>query len=68
MNEHTYMGGTHLDLYHGWGVLVTKSTVYEGMFSLGHKMGKGYMKFPNNSIYLGDFINDKPHGQGLMQL
>lgn len=26
------------------------------------------MKFPNNSVYIGDFVNDKPHGQGLMQL
>lgn len=31
-------------------------------------MGKGFMKFPNGSTYLGDFTNDKPHGQGLMQL
>jgi hypothetical protein len=34
----------------------------------GHKMGKGYMKFANNSVYVGDFTNDKPHGQGMMQL
>ena len=57
-----------MDFYHGWGILVTKTTIYEGKFSLGHKMGKGYMKFPNDSIYIGDFVNDKPHGQGLMQL
>jgi hypothetical protein len=31
-------------------------------------MGKGYMKFANNSVYVGDFTNDKPHGQGMMQL
>lgn len=62
------MGGTHMGLYHGWGILVSKSATYEGRFSLGHKMGKGYMKFPNNSVYVGDFTNDKPHGQGMMQL
>lgn len=25
------------------------------------------MKFPNKSVYIGDFTNDKPHGQGMMQ-
>jgi hypothetical protein len=29
-------------------------------------MGKGYMIFPNKSIYYGDFTNDKPHGHGLL--
>lgn len=62
-----YMGGTHMGLYHGWGILKTKKTTFEGQFSLGHKMGKGYMKFPNNSTYIGDFTNDKPHGHGMMQ-
>ena len=67
-HENVYMGGFHHGMHHGWGILITKSTVYEGKFSLGHKMGKGYMKFPNNSVYIGDFTNDKPHGQGMMQL
>lgn len=30
-------------------------------------MGKGFMKFANDSIYIGDFTNDKPHGHGLLQ-
>jgi hypothetical protein len=31
-------------------------------------MGKGYIKFNNNSIYVGDFSNDKPDGHGMMVL
>ncbi len=45
---------------------MTKASLYEGEFSLNHKMGKGYMIFPNKSTYYGDFVNDKPHGHGLL--
>ena len=54
------------DLRHGWGVLITRHSLYEGQFSLHHKMGKGYALFPNGSTYHGDFANDKPHGHGLL--
>mgnify|MGYP000250577662 FL=1 len=43
------------DTKHGFGVELTTDTVYEGEFSLDYKMGKGYMKFPNGSVYFGDF-------------
>jgi len=55
-------------MYHGWGILTTEKTTYEGNFSLGLKMGKGYIKFANNSSYIGDFANDKFDGNGMMQL
>lgn len=29
-------------------------------------MGKGFMRFPNNTEYYGDFTNDKPHGHGML--
>lgn len=61
-----YVGGTYLGFYHGWGILIAKTSIYEGNFSLGHKMGKGYIKYSNKSVYIGDFVNDKPHGQGKM--
>jgi len=51
---------------HGFGVVIYKNNLYEGSFSLNHKMGKGYMVFPNKSTYYGDFTNDKPHGHGLL--
>lgn len=60
------MGAALNGLRHGLGVLITESTLYEGSFSLGHKMGKGYMKFSNQSIYIGDFSNNKPHGYGML--
>lgn len=66
LSDGVYMGGTHMNMYHGWGILIHKNTAFEGKFSLGHKMGKGYMKFSNGSVYIGDFTNDKPHGQGMM--
>jgi hypothetical protein len=53
---------------HGIGVLVTRNSLYEGYFSLGHRMGKGYMAYPNTSVYLGDFVNDRPHGHGMLSL
>lgn len=61
-----YIGGIELGIYHGWGILITNKNTYEGNFSLGQKMGKGYIKFTNNSIYVGDFANDKPDGHGMM--
>ncbi len=51
---------------HGWGVMVTKHTIFEGKFSLNHKLGKGYIQFANGSIFVGDFSNDKPNGQGML--
>ena len=58
----------HNEMRHGWGILLTAHTLYEGEFSLNHKMGKGYFLFPNGSSYTGDFANDRPHGQGVLQL
>jgi hypothetical protein len=42
-------------------------TVYEGEWSLDFKVGKGYMKFPNGSIYFGDFQNNRAHGEGWLK-
>lgn len=28
VNEVMYMGGTHMGLYHGWGILITKTATY----------------------------------------
>lgn len=61
-----YFGALHNGLKHGLGVLVTPHSLYEGSFSLNHKMGKGFAKFPNGSIYVGDFANNRPHGRGLL--
>ena len=63
-----YFGGMYNGMRHGWGVYVTKNSLYEGHFSLNHKMGKGYSVFPNGATYYGDFINDKPHGHGLLTM
>lgn len=52
---------------HGFGVLQTEDTVYEGEFSLNFKSGKGYQKFPNGSIYVGDFENNRTHGEGSLR-
>lgn len=52
---------------HGWGVLINKNSIYEGEFSLNHKNGKGYIKYPNQSQYFGDFSNDKPNGHGFLK-
>lgn len=52
---------------HGLGVLLTSDTVYEGEFHLDFKVGKGYQKFPNGSVYFGDFINNRTHGQGSLK-
>ena len=29
-------------------------------------MGKGFAKFPNGSVYVGEFANNRPHGRGLL--
>lgn len=63
-----YFGGVYNNLKHGLGVLISKHSLYEGQFSLNHKMGKGYMVFSNHSAYYGDFINDKPQGHGLLSI
>lgn len=52
---------------HRFGVLQTEDTVYEGEFSLNFKSGKGYQKFPNGSIYIGDFENNRTHGEGSLR-
>jgi hypothetical protein len=62
-----YFGGTYKGLKHGLGVLLTEDAVYEGEFSLDFKAGKGYQKFPNGSIYFGDFVNNKTHGEGSLK-
>ena len=51
-------------LKHGFGILIAGDTAYEGEFRLNFKMGKGYLKFSSGAIYLGDFVNSKPHGNG----
>jgi hypothetical protein len=61
-NDTLYFGGAYRGMKHGLGVELTSDTVYEGEFSLDFKVGKGYMKFPNGSIYFGDFQNNRTHG------
>jgi hypothetical protein len=34
---------------------------------LNHKNGKGFIEYSNKSRYFGDFVNDKPHGQGMLE-
>ena len=63
-----YFGGMYNEMKHGKGVFVTRSSLYEGEFSLNHKMGKGYTIFPNGATYYGDFVNDRPHGHGLLAM
>lgn len=57
-----YFGGIYKNMKHGLGVFLTEDTVYEGQFSLDFKSGKGYQKFPNGSVYVGDFQNNRTHG------
>lgn len=64
--DYIYFGGIYNNMKHGYGVMINKNTLYEGSYSLNHKMGKGYTIFPNQSTYYGDFTNDKPHGHGLL--
>lgn len=63
-----YFGGVDNGSRHGLGVLITRQTLYEGTFSLHRKMGQGFMRFPSGATYYGDFVNDKPHGRGLLAL
>jgi hypothetical protein len=63
-----YFGGMDNGSRHGLGVVITKLTLYEGSFSLHRKMGQGFMRFPTGATYFGDFVNDKPHGRGLLTL
>jgi hypothetical protein len=65
--ESIYVGGTHMKMYHGWGILMEHGNLYEGRFSLGKKMGKGYMKFGNGNVLMGEWVNDKIHGEGVMK-
>ncbi len=53
---------------HGLGVLLNQDSIYEGQFSLNFKSGKGYQRFANGAIYLGDFQNNRTHGEGWLKL
>lgn len=64
--EYLYFGGMQEGLRHGWGVLLGRGSAYEGSFSLGRKMGKGWLQSSSGAVFLGDFTNDRPHGQGLL--
>ena len=58
---------------HGDGLLEDAfGTRYKGQFRLGNKDGRGEMTFGSKhplsgSIYVGQFKDDVPHGQGVMQ-
>ena len=59
-----YFGGVYRGMKHGIGVYLTSDTAYEGEFSLDYKSGRGWQRFPNGSVYVGEFQNNKTHGEG----
>ena len=60
-----YFGDTCNDLYHGYGLLIYKSSVlrfYEGHFQNNCKYGYG-LEYINGDIYIGKFVNNKPEDE-----
>lgn len=65
-NGDKYDGGFKNGLRHGFGKYLEQggSRVYEGMWALSQKEGRGYEKFANGDTYTGEYSHDKFHGQG----
>lgn len=39
--------------------------MYNGEFKNGLKCGEGFLDYNNGETYIGQFLNDKPHGFGI---
>lgn len=58
-----YAGGFEDDLYQGQGTLQTADGMrHSGGFQAGLFQGEGILTFPNNSFYVGTFVQGKKHG------
>lgn len=54
-----------LRIPHGFGkATYDDDTTYVGIFSMGHRDGKGYFKLANGDKYLGEFSRNIEHGLG----
>ena len=64
-NESEYEGNFKNNVFDGYGVFKSKSYNYWGNFTEGKKNGKGkYEDLIKETIYEGDFIDDKKEGYG----
>ena len=43
-------------------MLYNNNRVYEGNWENDRKHGYGYEEFVNGAMYIGNYINSKPHG------
>ena len=63
-NGSTYKGQWAFDKYHGYGILISQNTKYEGEFKNGVRDGTGVEAYDKNGRYEGNFAFDKPYGEG----
>jgi len=63
-SKEVYTGNWLSGNMHGPGVLDYFGTTWEGMFIEGKKTNEGKLKYNDGTVYVGEFENSIPHGNG----
>lgn len=50
--------------FHGRGILSSPEGVYEGQFDAGLRQGVGAMRYKDESVFEGQWRDDRWHGMG----
>ena len=62
-----YWGNFRMGHMDGQGRMKTEEGLYEGQFVLNTKHGVGKMIFSNGAVYVGEFVENRITGKGVMQ-